>query len=284
MESRRDSRLPRNFVRDPPKTPPRDLSPQDLPVNAQTWPRSGTGPEQRPNLSQSRTQPLPSSAFIRSLPEQPEERMRGPAIRDSSQNRQRWQYYRPPPEQQDLNPIDSRRRQPLVPPPRARSASPRAQIRAPNYITLGLFRIDPTIPRISLLISTIRRLSALTGISFWLAAANCFRILASRGTQWRILYEIVAGVLSNTPILTTILRCLFPGAGYAGGHEVRLSVHASGFIHAPAIYSTTISLYPSSIMAWLSLTALMFISHHLLCFFHDCLTQSRQQFGRQNDP
>jgi hypothetical protein len=282
MSSQRDSRTPREFLRERSTTPTRDRATEALPQNWPTWPRSGTLSEQRPNVNpiERRTLPPFSRTHIESFLEHSTAPIQGYAMEDPSQNLQNWSNYSAAPRQQ-LNLTDSRRTQP---PTITHTAAPRAQIRAPNYITLGLFRIDPTIPRISLLISAIRRLSTLTGISFWLAAANCFRILGCWGTPWRIIYEFVVGRLSNTPLLTIIWRCLFPGAGYADGHHLRLSVHTSGFTHSPAIYSASIPLYLSGIMAWLSFAALMFISHHLLCFFHDCLTQSRQQFGRQSDP
>jgi hypothetical protein len=143
-----------------------------------------------------------------------------------------------------------------------------------------MLRIDPTIPRISLLLSAIRRLSTLTGISFWVAAANFFRILLCWGAPWRILYELLTGHFSSTPITTTIWRCLFPSADYTNSHHLRLAVHTSGYIHSPVVYSTSIPLHLGSTMTWLSLMAFLFISHHLLCFFHDCLAQSAQQFGR----
>jgi hypothetical protein len=181
-------------------------------------------------------------------------------------------------EQPSLDLRNSRRAQPTT-----RFASHRDHIRAPNYITLGLFRIDPTTPRISLLLSAIRRLSMATGISFWLAVANCFRILLCRGSSWRTFYELVTLYLSGAPILSIIFRYLFLGAGYTDIHHLRLAVHASGYAHSPVIYSTSIPLHLGSTMVWLSWTAFLFIVHHFLCFLHDCLTRPSQQFGHQTD-
>jgi hypothetical protein len=162
------------------------------------------------------------------------------------------------------------------PPPPLLTVPHRTQNRAPNYITLGMFRIDPTNARISLLLSVIKKLSILTSTFFWIVFANCFTTLLFWGVPWRVLYELITGCFSGTLTTTTIWRCLFPGTDNTNSHHLRLAIHTSSYTHSPVVYSTSIPLNLGSTMTWFSLMTFLFISNHLLCFFHDCLTQPTQ--------
>lgn len=153
---------------------------------------------------------------------------------------------------------------------------PRAQTQIPNYITLGMFRIDPTIAKVSIckwvVLFTIKILSILTAILFWLATTICFKTLLSWKAPGQILYELTIRHLSGSSTTATIWRHLFPDTDYINSHHLRLAVHTSSYKHSPIIYSTSIPLLLDNPMVWLSLMVFMFISHHLLCFSHDCLS------------
>lgn len=201
---------------EPPQTPRRSSSKQDLPQNSQNKPGVKTEPGQ-------------PTASNRKAPEQP-----------------------------------------------VFGALPRNQSRAPNYITMGMFHIGPTTAKVSIfkamLLFTTKVLSVLTAFFFWLATAICFKTSICWKAPAQLLYELVIRYLSGAPITDTIWRHLFPGTDYSNSHHLRLAVHTSNYTHSPAIYSTSIPLLLDNPVVWLSLMAFMFISHHLLCFSHDCLS------------
>lgn len=152
----------------------------------------------------------------------------------------------------------------------------RAQSRTPNYITMGMIHVNPTATKVSIckgvILFTIKMLSMLTAIFFWLATAIWFKTLLCWKAPGQLLYDLVVRYLSGAPINDAIWRHIFPGTDYGNSHHLRLAIHTSSYTHSPAIYSTSIPLLLDNPVVWLSLMAFMFVGHHLLCFSHDCLS------------
>jgi hypothetical protein len=204
---------------------------------------------------------------------------RTPSMRDFSQDLQTWSKVNAEPERQP-DQRQTRAERPRVPSPTP--SPPRYQVRAPNYITLGIFRIRPTATSISLLLFALKKLSAMTAALFWATTAKCLIRFLLRRFLSRIPYEVISGYLSGDSAATTLWRCIFPRAD-GDVYHLRLAIHRSDYRYSPLIYSISTPLDLGSMVAWLSLMTFLFISHHLLCFVQDCLTQLEQQLGRQND-
>jgi hypothetical protein len=169
--------------------------------------------------------------------------------------------------------LSMRRQEPAQP---AFEIPPRAQTPAFNFITMGRFQLDSTITRAwicnRVLLLTIKILSMLTAAVFWLAFPFYIKTLLSWKAPLNIFYDIIDSYTSGLPSTTPIWRRLFPATDYTG-HQLRLIVHQSSYLHSQTFYSASIPLILDNPLVWLFVMTLMFASHHLLCFAHDCVSK-----------
>lgn len=152
--------------------------------------------------------------------------------------------------------------------------SPRDQRSAFNYITMGRFRIDPTITRVRvftwLLLLSIRMVSILTAVAFWLATV----IFIGSMIEWAGLVWILCFALKylGGPPFDTLWRHICFGTAYRGPH-LRLAVHTSNHVNSLVICSTSIQILHDNSFFWFFVMTLMFISHCFACFAHDCVSK-----------
>lgn len=145
-----------------------------------------------------------------------------------------------------------------------------------DYITMGRFQIDSitTTAKICLwvLLPCLKILSILTAAVFWIAAPFYLISLVNWQIPWKSIYFVYTCIV-GFPLDDQVWRFLFPAAGSNSSYHLRVSIHTSLYYSSPAIGSTTLPILIDSPMALFFLMTLMFISHHLLCFTHDCLTK-----------
>ena len=161
--------------------------------------------------------------------------------------------------------------QPLV------EITPRAQSPVFNFITMGRFQLESTIARAwickLILLLTIKILSIQTAAVFWLAALICLKTLLNWQAPANVLYELTYQYTSGSRSTTPIWSHIFPATDYINSRNLRLAVHRSSYLNSPIIYSTSIPLIIDNPVVWIFVMVLMFVSHHLLCFAHDCLSK-----------
>lgn len=154
---------------------------------------------------------------------------------------------------------------------------PRSQSPPFSFIMLRRFQLDSTITRAwickFILLLTIKILSILTAIVFWLTVPIYLKTLLSWQAPRKILYELTLRYFSDSPSTSSIWRHIFPGSDFSNSYHLRLTVHSTGYIHSPTLYSTAMTIIIDNPLIWLFVMVFMFISHHLLCFAHDCLSK-----------
>jgi hypothetical protein len=153
----------------------------------------------------------------------------------------------------------------------------RARSQAFNFITLGRFQVDSTITRLRIckliLLLTIKILSIQTAAVFWLASLICLKTLLNWQAPANILYELTYQYTLGSRSTTPIWSHIFPATDYINSRNLRLTVHRSSYLNSPIIYSTSIPLIIDDPIVWIFVMVFMFVSHHLLCFAHDCLSK-----------
>ena len=153
---------------------------------------------------------------------------------------------------------------------------PTDQSRAFNFITMGRFQIDSTITGVRvftwLLLFTIKIVSILTATAFWLATIIFIKTLSEWNGPLELLY-FTFRYLKGAPPVDNLWMHIFLGTEYLSGPQLRLAVHSSNYVYAPAIYSTSIPIIYDNPFVWLFVMTFMFISHYFACFAHDCLSK-----------
>ena len=158
-------------------------------------------------------------------------------------------------------------------PPTAQPAQPRTF----NFITMGRLQLDSTVTRLRIckfiLLLIIKALSIPTAFAFWLSVPFCLTTLLTWKAPVNFFYELTLRYLSGSSSTTPIWRQSFPDTDCSNSHHLRLSVHRSSYLHSSIICSTSVPLLVHNHMVWLSVMIFMFLSHHFLCFAHDCLSR-----------
>lgn len=151
---------------------------------------------------------------------------------------------------------------------------PTLRTRYYDYITMGRFQIDSTITRaricLLVLFSCLKILSILTAAGFWIAAPLYLISLVDWQIPWKFIY-FTDRYIRGLPLTDHVWRFLFPNGG--SSYHLRVEIHTSLYSHSPAIFSTILPILIDNPVFLFFLMTFMFISHHLLCFAHDCLTK-----------
>lgn len=174
-------------------------------------------------------------------------------------------------------PVRSMRKMPISDFPDASEVKqPKPHARYYNYITMGRFQIDSTIIRARIclwvLFPCIKILSILTAAVFWIAAPFYLISLVDWQISWKSIY-FAYKYIGGLPLADHVRRILFSNVGSNISYHLRVAIHTSLYYRSPAICSTTLPILIDSPAALFFVMTFMFISHHLLCFAHDCLTK-----------
>jgi hypothetical protein len=171
----------------------------------------------------------------------------------------------------DLSRDDSRFRRPF--PGDAPNPPARNPVRLPNYITMGTLRLEQTnLPlrvAIVVILATIRTLSVITAIGFWIGAIACLRSFLNWTYPAKFTLDLTLRyVLGATSY--PLWGQLFPECE----NRLRFMLHISTETGSRTIMSRSYQVCFDHPMPWSCWMVFMFVSHHLACLTYDCVNNS----------